>query len=99
MPTSKTIYESFDGKEFPDEEDAQTYEEWVRGCGVELREQFFDKRMIGNHLDLIEPKLLDLIKSYSDDDAWKIMKSLNCAGLQLSDRRTATDNTDWLDPY
>ena len=54
IPTSKTIYEVFEGKEFPDDDDDQTYIEWVRGFGVGLRKQFFDKQLIGNYLDLIE---------------------------------------------
>ena len=100
MPTSKTIYESFDGKEFQNEEDAKTYEEDVRRCGVELREKFLTA--LGGHdidyLSYIEPKLLELVKSYPDEDAWLIMRSLCNAKSQMAYAGIHMD-TDWLAPY
>ena len=100
MPTikSKTIYEAFDGEEFSNEKEAKEYERWVRKNGIELRDEFFNKREFTDYLGHIDTKLLDFIKSYSDEDAWKIMKSLNCANLQIQDRICISDNNEWLDP-
>ena len=100
MPTSKTIYESFDGKEFQNEEDAKTYEEDVRRCGVELREQFLNA-LDGHEIDYlsyIEPKLLELVKSYPDEDAWLIMRSLQCSAEQMSWAGIHIERS-WLTPY
>lgn len=98
MPTSKTIYEAFDGKEFTDEKTAKEYEEWVIEKGRSLRKEFFIEHPM-DYLVHIDPKLLDFIKSYSDDDAWKLMKSLYCAGKQIDNRLSIIENNDWLDPY
>tara|TARA_Y100001968_G_C19338758_1_gene708309 strand:+ start:279 stop:593 length:315 start_codon:yes stop_codon:yes gene_type:complete len=75
MPTSKTIYEAFDGKEFPSEKEAEDYEKEVKERGVALRELFFEGEYY-NFLDLVDKRMLDFIKSYSDDEAYILMKSL-----------------------
>ena len=75
MPTSKTIYEAFDGKEFPSEKEAADYEKKVKERGVALRKRFLDQDY-ENYLDLIDKRMIDFIKSYSDDEAYIVMKSL-----------------------
>ena len=83
MPTSKTIYSTFDGEEFDNEEKAKAHEEEVRKSGVELRKKFLDGDVDKNYLPYIEPKLLEFIRSYPDDDAWLIMRSLKTVEEQL----------------
>ena len=97
MPTSKTIYEAFDGTEFIDEEDAKAYEKHVRKCGAQLREKFFSCMGPLDYLPSIEPKLLELIKSYPDDEAWRIMRSLKAAKEHMSQNCDDVGNLGWLE--
>ena len=102
MPTSITKFLTFDGEEFPAEKQAQQYEDDIRKAGIELRELFFveraDRDFRVNHLPKVEPKLLDLIKSYPNEDAWKIMKSLHLAGDMIDERRNSVSiHPSWLE--
>ena len=94
MPTSKTIYESFDGKEFDNEEEAKAHEEKVRKYGVHLRNKFLDDR-----LDIkryIEPKIMEIIKNYPDDEAWRIMRSLKAAQHQMQHNERGLPSEGYL---
>ena len=73
MPTPTTKYRTFDGQEFANEKEAADYEALVRKRGIEVREAFISHFKEDSEID---SKLLDFIKSYSNDDAWKIMRSL-----------------------
>ena len=80
MPTSKTIYEAFDGEEFPNEEEAKKYEERVVAQGAVMRMRFLKDE---NYLRHADTRFIDFIKSYSDEEAWKILKSLRCASFVM----------------
>ncbi len=101
MPTSITKYSTFDGKEFDDEEDAKAHEEQVRGCGALFRTNFLNGANGQDYLPFIEPKLVELVKSYSDDDAWLIMRSLHRVGIQLENNNFGLPDESWLyaDPF
>ena len=97
MPTSKTIYETFDGKEFDNEEDAKSHEEEVKASGAQCRKDFLAEVDV-ERFDLnIDPKLLEFIKSYPDDDAWLIMRSLYRVG-RLIENNSGWDacDADWF---
>ena len=96
MPTSKTTYEAFDGTEFDNEKDAEEYEGKVREFGVKLRENFLAAEVGRNYLRFIEPKLLELIKSYPDDEAWRIMRSLKAAQHQMQHNERGLPSEGYL---
>ena len=97
MPTSKTIYEAFDGKEFPSEDEAINYEQDVRERGLEIYKKFlgneysYERHPLRDYLD---PNLLSFIRTYKEEDAWKIMKSLYLAERIVDDNKDYQD--DWL---
>ena len=92
MPTSKTIYEAFDGKEFSDEEEAKKYEKDVRKDADRMRSRFINPQT-NRYLAHVDPKFIDFIKRYSYDDAWKIMKSLKCSSFMMDS--IVEEDFDW----
>ena len=98
MPTPTTKYRTFDGQEFPNEKEAADYEALVRKRGVEVREAFISHFKEDSEID---SNLLDFIKSYSDDDAWLIMRSLHRASIQLENNNFGLPDESWLyaDPF
>ena len=96
MPTSITKYVTFDGGEFLNEEEAKEHEIRIKQQGVELRNDFFSE--LEDHLPktAYESKLLDLIRSYSDDEAWKIMKSLKSFSIWFEHTSSELADSNWL---
>ena len=64
-----------------------------------MRQKFLDNQF--DKQRYIEPELLELIKSYSDDDAWLIMRSLYVAHSKLQGALNGMEwtQTGWLDNY
>ena len=94
MPKSKniTIYETFDGQEFPDEESAKKHEEfireqqdYVRKKGIELRKNFLKTREKIDELPPFYSKVLAFVGTFKDNDAWKIMLAMVSASDILYD--------------
>ena len=77
----------------------------VRERGVAVCNEFlekYSKSFYANCISAVDPKLIDFIKGYPDDDAWIIVKSLFiCSDLFPNViRDTAIDDMDWIDwPY
>ena len=101
MPTSKTIYEAFDGKEFPDEASAKEHEKFVRKRGIELRKEFFGKGEFGDGRHG-SPEIRDFMNNFSDNDAWKAMRALWRASIFFHEENNSIDYSmcaspdDWL---
>ena len=77
MPKSKTIYETFDGCEYPTEALALEHEKSLRSEGNKKRQELVDLLVSETHF--IDSKFIELIRSYSYDDAWKIIRTLENA--------------------
>ena len=71
MPTAKTIYESFDGREFSSEEDASTWERNVIKSGIECRNDFinFLKEQDEEIASMAKKNFIEYLQSISDEDA------------------------------
>ena len=82
MPTSKTVFEAFDGKEFSNESAAKEYEKNVRRRGSELLKKYLNEVEGSNTHN---ETFLKYLKSYSDDDAWQLINDLYASGCWMND--------------
>ena len=89
---------SFDGKEFSDEASAKKHESHVRKRGIEIRKEFL--AYLDEEKKSILPEIRDLIKSFSDDDAWKIVRAMSQACYWFHDENPIlmdfSGNDDWI---
>ena len=47
----------------------------------------------------IEPKLLELIKNYSDDDVWKMMRSITAAYYLMRSNFVDLPDSSWIEEF
>ena len=100
MPTSITKFITFDGQEFPTEDEAKKYEDFVRKCGASLRKNFLEI-CEEEGPGYIDKGLLECMKSYLEKDAWLIMKNLYLAHdviekVQISRGEFEVEEYFWL---
>ena len=90
---------SFDGREFSDEASAKKHERHVRDRGIEIRKEFL--AYIDEDMKPLLPEIRDLVKSFSDDDAWKIVRAMRQACEWFHDENPIIqmdfgENDEWM---